>query len=332
MRQGGKPSCFNQSTKMKLKKPIVQIVSVLVLMYSCKSTNYIKYHRIVSEAEYSFFKGDYRNSSKLYEKAFKKVKVPVENDMYFLSASLWEIGMQEKSVALLDTLYLTEWMLMKSGFYQGMDSVLRNEIIVANKPKVKEIHDKRDTHPLLSVFEFMDERDQLARRQWEEIMNEHPNDKLLQQQAWKQVDSVDALNLLMIDSLINIHGFIGGVCFPAHPKIMHLSLQHQLEWVYENPKIFTKAIKQGRLFPELYASAYDKALILIEKDSIMKFCQYSRKKHGVNPEEVFKDCKKIGVSPYYFETLLFPNKKGSQPEKHFYYDYYEARKSRFSCY
>lgn len=316
---------------MKIIRPLISLISILVLLYSCKSTNYIKYHRIVCEAEYSFYNGDYHSASQLYEKAFKKVKVPFENDMYFFSASLWEIDKHDEAIALLDTINNTEWALTKSVFFQGMDSTTRNEIISANKIKVKEIDTRRDNHPLFAIFHVIDSNDQIARRNWEKIMSEFPNDKLIQQQYWSKVDSVDSVNLTVIDSLIKVHGFIGGVFFPAHPKIMQLSIMHQLEWVYENPKLFKKAIKRGRLLPEVYAIAYDKAL-LSYYDTVVKYGQFTNKLNSVDPEYVFEQSKKIGVSPYYKEWVHFPKRKGSQPEKHIYYDYYEARKSRFSCY
>jgi hypothetical protein len=104
-----------------------------------------------------------------------------------------------------------------------------------------------------------------------------------------------------------------------------------LDWVYNNPRIFKKAIKQGRLLPRDYAIAYDKAM-LSRGDTIVRYGQFNTKLNGVSPEEVFKDANKIGVSPYFEEWVHFPNTKGRQPHKHFYYEYYAAQKERFNCF
>ncbi|MCC7454917.1 MAG: hypothetical protein IT222_12175 [Crocinitomix sp.] len=313
-------------------KIIFTFFIVVLVLVSCKTNNYLKYHRIVNEAEYSFFNEDYQTASELFEKAFKKVPIPFENDMHYLSASLWEIGEFERSVALLDTLHGVEYALTKSGFYQGMDSITRNEIIQNNKEKIAVIDRRRANNPIVDVLVAVNKRDLVARSHWQEIVNDNPNDSLLSKQAWSEVDRVDSINLLVIDSLFEIHGFIGGVFYPANLIIMHISLLHQLEWVYNNPKLFKKAIKQGRLVPCYYAIAYDKAMLYYKNDTIVQYGQFSTKLNGVSPEEVFKAASKIGVSPYFEEWVHFPREKGRQPKKHFYYEYYAAKKDRFNCY
>lgn len=310
---------------------VILWMSFIQLMYSCKSTNYLKYHRIVSEAEYSFYHNDYETASYLYNKAFQKVRIPFENDMYYFSASLWEVGEHEKAIALLDTLWVTDYALTKSGFFTDIDTVLRNEIITSNRIKVKDIELIRAASPLLTIFNAIEERDQIARKNAIEIYASYPNDSLKLEKANKIVNETDSLNLLIVDSLIKIHGFIGGVYFPANPKIMHLFIVHKSDWIYNNPKVFLKAIKQGRLLPEDYAVSYDRAMLGYKNDTVVKYGQYTNKLTGVDPEYVFKESKRIGVSPYYKEWLQFPKRKGSVPEKHFYYEYYEANKKQFKC-
>lgn len=313
-----------------------QISAVYILMlfsfYSCKTSNYIQYHRIINEAEYSYFNSDYKNAAQLYQKAFQKVKKPFESDMYYCSVSLWEVGEHDKSIALLDTLMGVEWALTKSGYFQGIDSLKMKEIIKRNKEKLAIIERRRDSNPLLVVFESINEKDQKVRKNWKEIVNNNPNDSIAVGQAWREVEIIDSLNLLTVDSLIKIHGFIGGVHFPAYPKIMHLTIIHQLEWVYKNPRLFKKAIKQGRLSPEEYAIAYDKSLLIYVGDTVVRYGQFTSKLEGVKPEKLFKQAKKIGVSPYFNEWVVYPRRKGGQPKKHLYYEYYKGRKNRFSCY
>lgn len=271
-------------------------------------------------------------ASELYGKAFNTVDVPFETDMYYYSASLWEIGKRSKSISLLDTLYGIEWIFSKTGFFTGIDEVTKDSIIQLNKVKLSVIDARRANNPIIAIFDSIEKRDQIARRSFEEVLMEFPNDTLKLNIAWEAVSKVDSLNLVIIDSLINANGFMGGVYFPANPKIMHLSMLHQLEWVYNNPSIFIKAIKQGRLLPEDFAVAYDKAMLIYAEDTVVRYGQFNSKLEGVSPEEVFKYAKSIGVSPYFNEWVTFPRKKGKQPKKHLYYEYFEREKKHFSCY
>lgn len=307
------------------------ILSVLVLLYSCKTSNYIKYHRIINEAEYSFYNEDYQTAAQLYGKAFNKVKIPIEADMYFYAASLWEIGEQAQSMALMDTMLYLEWKLTKTGFFQGMDSLTMRELIQKNEAKVAVINQRRDNEPLLIVFDSINERDQKPRRNINEVLANYPMDTLKIWQAGREVAKADSINQLTVDSLIKQHGFIGGVHFPANPQIMHLFLMHSLEWVYHNPRLFRKAIRQGRLLPQDFAVPYDKSLLWYKGEETVRYGQFTNKLQGVSPEKVFKEARKIGISPYFIE-LNNPQKRGRQPEKHFYYEYYKERKDRFRCF
>jgi tetratricopeptide (TPR) repeat protein len=312
-------------------KFIVSIIIITVALVSCKTNNYLTYHRIVNEAEYSFFNDDYQTASELFAKAFKKVPVPFESDIYYYSKALWEIGEYQHSISLLDTLGLSEAALTKVGFYKGMDSLTQQKLIQTDKEIAVRIKQEIAENPICAIFDAIDKRDQAARRHYQEIVDSHPNDSIKRNLAWKEVEMVDSLNLLVIDSLFEIHGFIGGIYTEYNPLMINLTMLHQLEWVYNNPRIFKKAIKQGRLLPRDYAIAYDKAM-LSRGDTTVRYGQFNTKLNGVSPEEVFKEANKIGVSPYFEEWVHFPNTKGRQPHKHLYYDYYKTHKDRFSCY
>ena len=226
---------------------IILVLTPIIFIVSCKSNNYLKYHRYINEAEYSFFNEDYRTASKLYGKAFQKVPVPFEEHMYFYAASLWETGDHVQSIQLLDTLYGVEWILTKSGFFQGMDSLVRNEVIRKNKEKMVAIDERRNHHPLLAVFDTIEKRDQKPRLEYNQNYHIYALDTVKFEQIMREITLIDSLNLLVIDSLIQIHGFIGGVHFPSNPRIMHLTMLHQLEWVYESKKLFKKSHQAGTL-------------------------------------------------------------------------------------
>ena len=311
-------------------KKIIFFLILLIFIVSCKTNNYLKYHRYVNEAEYSFFNEDYQTASKLYGKAFQKVPVPFEEHMYFYAASLWETGDHVTSIQLLDTMYGVEWTLTKSGFFQGMDSLVRNEVIRKNKEKMVGIDARRNHHPLLAVFDTIEKRDQKPRLEYNQNYHIYALDTVKCEQIMREIALIDSLNLLTIDSLIQIHGFIGGVHFPSNPRIMHLTMLHQLEWVYENKKLFKKAIKQGRLLPVDYAISYDKALLNMG-DTVTYYGQFSNKIFGVDPKNIFKRSVKMGISPYYLKWVRLPKIKGYELKKHPYYDQYAERKKKFNC-
>jgi tetratricopeptide (TPR) repeat protein len=312
-------------------KNALLILITAVALTSCKTNNYLKYHRIVNEAEYSYFNEDYQTASELFEKAFKKVPVPFEVDIEFYSKALWEIGEYEKSISLLDTIGLSEIALTKMGFYKGMDSLTQQKLIQTSNERTVRIKQELSENPICAIFDSLDKRDQEARLHWQEIAENYPNDSIKKNLAWAEVDNADSLNLLVVDSLFEIHGFIGGVYFPYDPLIMHLTMTHQVDWVQANSRLFKRAIKQGRLTPVVYARAFDKGL-LCNGDSVVCYGQYTDKLSGVSEVEVYLASSKIGVSPYFEEYVHYPNTKGRQPKKHVYYEYYAAQKDRFNCF
>jgi len=330
---------------MHIKYTFIILLS-LFLLNSCKSSNYIKYHSIINEAEYSFYKEDYITSSKLYRKAFKKVRIPFENDMFFYSASLWEIGDRKLSIELLDTIGPLDSYLNKTGFFENMDTTIKSKLLASNKIKVDRIDSIRLSNPLIPILDSLTEKDQFYRRQYYEFKLNFPDDTSLLMSIKKKINIVDSLNLITIDSLINIHGFVGGVNFPTFPQVMRVFMLHNPEWVLNNPKLFYDAINTGRLWPGDYACAYDKAVINYKSyvskekydrykfplDTLEKYGQFNKDTCNVSPEVVFYESTKIGVSPYFLDSVPFTKKKGKTPQKHLYYEYYEKRKKDFRCY
>ncbi len=312
-------------------KKLIQITCVLLLLYSCKTQNYIKYHQIINEAEYSFYHGDYIAASKLYKKGFNKVKTPFEIDTYLYSASLWEIGEHDKSIALLDTVRGLEWALPKSGYFQGMDSITMKELISANKIKLNAIEKKRDSSKYITIMDSLWQIDQLARNTYNKYKSEFPYDTINLTLEWRKVDVCDSLNIEFLDSLIQKDGFIGGIKMPENPYIFGRFFIHHYDYVLSHKKEFIKAIKRGEVLPTEYATAYDKG-IWFYKSPIDYYGCFQKNLDGVTPDIAFKRCEKIGLSPYYIKNVQLPRKKGNQPILHPNFDYYESRKSSFSCY
>ncbi len=322
------------------------ILVLFFLINSCKSSNYIKYHNIVNEAEYAFYNEDYLTASKLYGKAFKKVKIPFENDMFFYSASLWEIGEQKKSLKLLDTIGPLDAYLNKTGFFEKMDPTIKSSLLTSNQLKVDKIDSIRLSNPLIPILDSLQERDQFFRSQKSVILQNFPDDSIMLVNINRKIKIQDSLNLIVIDSLFKIHGFIGGLYFPTYPQVMRVYMLHNPEWVLNNPELFYDAIKTGRLWPGDYACAYDKAVMNYKtyaskeeferyrfpQDTLEKYGQFDRKNCKVSPETVFSESTKIGVSPYFQDNVSFPKKKDKTPEKHLYYEYYEKHKKDFRCY
>jgi len=327
-------------------KYLLVILTFSFLLNSCKSSNYIKYHNIVNEAEYSFYKEDYITASQLYRKAFKKVRIPFENDMFFYSASLWEIGEQKLSLELLDTIGPLDAYLNKTGFFENMDPTLKSDLLASNKIKVDRIDSIRLSNPLIPILDSLTEKDQFYRHQYYEFKQNFPDDTILLQNINRKIKIQDSLNLIFIDSLFKIHGFIGGLNFPTFPQVMIVFMLHNPEWVLNNPKLFHDAINTGKLWPGDYACAYDKAVINYKtyaskeeferykfpQDTLERYGQFDSNNCKVSPETVFHESTKIGVSPYFRDSVSFTKKKGKTPQKHLYYEYYEKRKKDFRCY
>jgi hypothetical protein len=311
---------------------ILLILMTLLILTACKTNNYLTYHRIVNEAEYSFFNGDYKTASELFAKAFDKVQTPFEIDMYYLSASLWEIGEFDKSIALLDTMEGLQWKLTESGFYQGMDPVVRRDLLLKNWKRRELIKERLANDPLLVIMESVVKRDQKARDTYFGLVNADESDSVTIQAALLDFKAANARNLFTIDSLFSIHGYIGGVHYPTSVLFNMTVMSLKANWVYNHPNEAKQLIKQGRLLPSIYAHTYDMSKLYHEKDSVVRYGQYTSLLNGISPEEVFKEANKIGVSPYFNELIRFPTAKGRQPEKHPYYDYYKTHKDLFNCY
>lgn len=299
----------------------------LILFTSCKSSNYIKYHNIVNEAEYSFYHEDYSTSTDLYGKAFRKVNIPFENDTYFFAASAWLSGNNKLAIQLLDTSTYTEYALNRSGYFDEMSATLKDSILKKNILYTDSVNIVRQNNPLCQALDSVFKLDQESRSIAKAFERDFPEDTLGIEQYWRQVSSFDSLNLIFIQSI----NFAGGVRFPARNEIVGYLLIHQTEWVSENKKVLKKAIKDGRLSPVYYARPFDYQMIKSGNDCIY-YGQWGNSLDCVSPEEVFKRSVKLGISPYYSKYVRLPKKRGIIPTEHYYYKYYESKKDSFNCY
>ena len=313
-------------------KSLILVVVLGLICCSCKTSNYIKYHRIINEAEYSFYQQDYNASSQQYSQAFKKVKQPFERDMYFYAVSLWEIHERDQAIMLMDTLYGLDWILSESGYFDDMDLLLKEDLLRSNVENTELILIRRNESKYAALIDSLWLADQAKRIPHRDFQIEFPFDTVRQKSLWEEINTVDAMNIAFLDSLIKADGFFGGINMPESPNSLGHFLIHHPTWVLNNEKWLLKAIKKGAIFPADYARIYDKAL-LERGDSTVYYGYFGTKLGNVTPETIFKRCKRIGLSPYYIKTTPLPRKNGVAPiNRHFYYDYYELNKDKFCCY
>lgn len=308
-------------------KNLIIFLLIVLTQISCKTKSYIKYQNRINEAEFAFFNEDYEAASNHYKNAFKKVRIPFEDDIYFYAVSLWQVGDKDESIKLLDTLIDTRFALTQSGYFENMNAELRDSILKRNDPIVDSIRKVRSNNPTKKILDSIFQLDISVRKTVLEYIKEYPNDTLGIDQQWENILIQDSLNLMVIDSL----NFIGGVHFPSHPYIVGYLLIHQTEWVSQNKRKLNKAIKDGRLFPVYYACPIDYNLVK-QGDTAVYYGQWSQLLDGVSPEEVFKRSIKLGISPYYNKYIRIPKKKGLKPKEHLYFEYYRQHKEQFDCY
>ncbi|MCH2229657.1 MAG: hypothetical protein MK105_04870 [Crocinitomicaceae bacterium] len=304
---------------MKFAIIIILFTSILL---SCKTNGYIRYHNRINEAEFSFFNGDYNSALKHYQNAFHKVHKPFENDLYYYAVCLWEVKDYNTAIKTLDTLTKTNFALTKSGFFQGINSELKDSILKANSIFVDSINNSRINHPLRISLDSVFNLDiELRNKLYNSL------DSIQTKELWKQIHTQDSNNLEYIKSI----NFVGGVHLPCNPRKVGELLIHQLDWVNNNKKTLKKAIKDGRLSPVHYASSYDYSMVHLGSDKVY-YGQWSELIQGQRPKKIFNRSIRIGVSPYFKKDVNLPKKKGMEPLKLSNYEYYSKRKNHFNCY
>jgi len=306
------------------------IVLVGCILGSCAQSNYIRYHNYVNEAEYSFFNQAFEEASELYTKAFQKVDVPFEDDIYFYAVSLWQVGRHDESIQLLEMHPLANYALMNSGYFEGMDSELRESILQVNEGYVDSVLNIKLNDPITKALDSVLKLDAQVRRDWREYKLDFPEDTNGINILEEAIQIQDEASFRFLDSI----GFLdfSGAKFPENSGMIGMLLIHRTKWVSENRRVLKKAIKKGQLAPVYYARPYDYHLV-IAGDTLTSYGQWGCQLPEGTPEQVFKRSVRMGVSPYYVKYIRLPKKKGVQPEfHHIYYGYYRKRKGSFSCY
>ena len=319
---------------MRFLSWILPFFWLLVLLFSCKNTGYLRYYNTVNEAHYYFYNQELDTAKLYFEKAFKKVKLPYEKDLFMYSVCLWEGNNKSKAIEILDTNRFAIFGINKGGYIQEISDSLKTCIEQKNSIFIQKKWDRFYSAPLYLKIQEIKKEDQRIRRRIVEYLNIGMNheDSLAYHFYQDSLRFIDSTNFVKLDSVFLEFGFLGGVNWSSGLNDLHGLMLHAPEsWLNKNQKFLFKELKRGHILPVVYGATIDRIFYTL-KNEPGYYYQYIGAiiDTSVAPDVIFERQQSIGASPYFiYDDRLV--KKGETPKTTKYYEYYKKRKSSFSC-
>jgi hypothetical protein len=315
---------------MKAKHSYFILPFVIALFVtSCKTNNYLKYHRLVNEAHYSYHNA-YLDTARIYfEKAFKKVKIPFDRDLIYYSACLWEVGEKEDAIEILDTNLFTSTFLYPNYAFLDMSDSMKTAIKDRNRKFIDNKTQLFQSTSLYKLVDFLDSEDRRIRSKWKVISESYNGDSSEIKNCLDSMRIIDNYNLEVLDSIFKINGYLGGVNWFDTRQLHYIMIHSNEKWLLDNRKFFLSELKKGHILPIEFAIPIDR-LLYHDKQLPEYYGQYFKDIGSMNPKDYFEHANSIGLSPYFLYSDRFPNAR-SIPKTTPFYEYYKERKSRFKC-
>ncbi len=204
------------------------------------SNNYLFYYQQINEADYYFYQQDYQKAQDKFKSGFSKVEYPLEVDLYKYSICLINTGFVEKGIEILDTNQFTRLGFSEyhSAYFNPINDSLkqiilnRNRRFISQKEKVFESKNLK----LLNLIDSLKTIDRDIRLRL--INHEFDSEKGIRD----SINKIDLMATNLIDSIINLHGYLGGVNWSSTRSPMgplHLLMLHcDKNWFKNNISFF----------------------------------------------------------------------------------------------
>lgn len=297
-------------------------------MVSCKQTNYIKYYQNVNEARYFFYHKDYTNAKICFEKALNKVEKPYEQDLAMFAICIFKNGNTKDAIDIFTTNLHTKWAF--NYLKKEMDEQLQDSILVLNKTFLDEHFYPLYDSELEKEIQWRLDEDRRIRHSYQNAYTEGKDSIYL---AWitDTMNSIDEANMRFMDSLTNIHGFWGGInAMPPHHPFRIFLMHTSQGWFNENERFLYSSLKKGHILPIDYAMTVDRKKYMENGKPSFYLRWGSKSEIDVTPEQYYKRCIKIGLSPYFMDNTDLLPAYGKLPATTRFYEYYHEKNSNSS--
>lgn len=303
---------------------------LFISMVSCKQSNYIKYYQNVNEARYYFHNEDYATAKIYFERGFKKVNKHYDKDKLFYAACLYEEGEQQKAIEILKTNLWAKTGLNPMFYFKEMNDTLKDSILKIQQKYLDEhIRPLYDTD-LEKEIKLRLEKDGRIRHAYQDAYTEGKDSIYLARIA-DTMNVIDDDNMRFMDSLSAIHGFWGGInaMSPHHPLRIFLMHTSQ-EWFTKNERLLYRSLKKGHILPIDYAMTIDRKKYMENGKPSYYLRWGSKSEIDATPEQYYKRCRKIGLSPYFMDNTDLVPPYGKLPSTTRFYEYYHEKNSNRS--
>jgi|GEM_PF-5162635 len=300
------------------------LILFIATLSACKSTNYLKYYRNMNEAQFYFYQKDYKTARHYYEQGLKKVNTYLDRDLLYYASCLWKTGGDTQQViAILDTnIYFSSSRLT---YFKGMNDSLKNEIIKTNKLFKEQKENRFYNSPEYLLLDSLYAPRKTINKVFNEVIGETYNDSTAYYIVQQKLKTIDSLNTIVVDSLIQAYGYPGGVnwAIPARIPIHFMMMYSDSKWRLKKQKFLYKELKMGHLLP------YDYYLYIFSSEWLyLKYC--TGETGDLTPALFFKRANKIGLSPYFIFSDLF-YAINTLPRITAFYEDYKTHKTEWNC-
>ena len=301
---------------------------LFISVISCKQSNYIKYYQNVNEARYYFHDEDYSTAKVYLEKGLKKVEKPYGRDLVTYAICLFKDGRKKEATDIFATNLHARWAF--TYLTEEMGEQLQDSILVLNKKFLDE-HFYPLYHSALEkeIQRRLDE-DRRIRYAYQDAYTEGQDSIYLARIA-DTTNMIDDGNMRFMDSLSTIHGFWGGInaMSPHHPFRIFLMHTSQ-EWFTKNERLLYRSLKKGHILPIDYAMTIDRKKYMENGKPSYYLRWGSKSEIDATPEQYYKRCRKIGLSPYFMDNTDLVPPYGKLPSTTRFYEYYHEKNSNRS--
>lgn len=292
---------------MRKSKFLLFFLLPFLNVFAQKDTaNYIDYYKRINEANYYFYlaEPDYLQAKTYFEKAFSLKLNVFDADLYNYAKVLYEIGDTTKSIVILEKNRYSERLLSDTNYFRDLSPSRRMNLF--RKGFENYLQNEKQQDLFLNTEEGKIINQVITKYQqdiafYKDTLDEYKYDSVI------LASKKDSLRLKIKHDFMTLqpfflkHGFFEGIKFNdiMYIQINSLFLNNVDTSFFRKHHLFLMdQIKKGNLSPETYARAYDS----YQLSSNLKSERYGyimrNIDKNISPNNYFKFCNEIGLSPY----------------------------------
>ena len=307
---------------MRINFLFSSISRMLVFLFSGQiaiAQEWVPFRNALNEGTYWFYEKQMDSAVVYFHKAEEIKPELFYPEAHLYSRALWEQGKREKSMEVLMYYGVAEYFENDTTFYEGLTPDLRFAML----RKMKKM-DEYSQNPEARLLDSLQKNEQIWRLKLKKEKANTPAYKDLQ----LKIKKTDSLNCEQ--AMIYLNSVNEITVYQHFPEIIPTVFGHADSlWLAVHQTDLLDLLQQGKLSPYAYALVMDR--ILGTGKGKKPFNVWKPDAKVENPKEVFKNCKAIGLNPYYFNEnwLIFP--RGVKPQVTMLFTFFSTHKTEYNA-